>query len=173
MRKFLVIAGVLAACVQIGGTSRAESWEPAQGQEPAVAEAVLWEGVSALYHFAADPHHPFREELASDYLDDVLEFERQLKLLKAGSTAARDFDQIDRLWKEFTAAGAEVIARGSRAFAARVCSLPACVREPKRFSQRSTGSRATSRWCSDRKPGASRSSFGWLQSEAGFRRLPE
>jgi hypothetical protein len=112
MRKFLVIAGMLAACVQMGGPSRAESWKQAQGQEPAAAEAVLWEGVSALYHYAADPHHPFREELASDYFDDVLEFERQLTLLKAGTAAAQDFAQIDTLWKEFTAAGAEVIDSG-------------------------------------------------------------
>jgi hypothetical protein len=112
MRKFLVIAGMLAAATQMGGPSRAESWEQAQGQEPAAAEAMLWEGVSALYHYAADPHHPFREELASDYFDDVLEFERRLELLKAGAAAAQDFAQIDTLWKEFTAAGAEVIDSG-------------------------------------------------------------
>ena len=112
MRKILVIAGVMAVSTLIGGSSKAENWVPAQGQEPAAAEAVLWEGVSALYHFAADPHHPFREELASDYFDDVLEFEHQLKLLKASAAAARDFAQIDTLWEEFKAAGAEVINSG-------------------------------------------------------------
>jgi hypothetical protein len=113
MRKILVIAGVLAASTFIGGSSKAENWVPGQGQEPAAAEAVLWEGVSALYHFAADPHHPFREELAGDYFDDVLEFENRLKLLKASAAAAaRDFAQIDTLWEEFKAAGAEVIGSG-------------------------------------------------------------
>jgi hypothetical protein len=112
MRKILIIAGVVLTCTQIGGPSKAENWGLAPLQEPAAAEAVLWEGVSALYHFAADPHRPFREELASDYFDDVLEFEHQLKLLKAGAAAASDFAQIDTLWEDFKAAGAEVIQSG-------------------------------------------------------------
>jgi hypothetical protein len=112
MRKILIIAGLLAASAQVTGPSRAENWAAALGQEPAAAEAVLWQGVSALYHFAADPHHPFREELASDYFDDVLEFEHQLQLLKEDAAAAHDFDQINTLWEEFKAAGMEVINSG-------------------------------------------------------------
>ena len=113
MRKFLLIAGLLTVCAQIGGEAEAEGLAPAQMQETAAAEAALWQGVSALYYFAADPHHPFREELASDYFDDVLEFGHHLKLLKEDSAAAaRDFDEIETLWKEFMVAGAEVINAG-------------------------------------------------------------
>lgn len=113
MKKVLTITAVLAAFVQIAGPSAAEGFSATEMQEPDAAEAVLWEGVSVLYHFAADPHRPFREELVSDYFDDVLEFERQLKVLKTGAAAAeRDFAQIDTLWEEFKAAGAEVIDSG-------------------------------------------------------------
>lgn len=113
MKKILIMTGALAASLQMSGLSAAEGFSATQMQEPDAAEAVLWEGVSVLYHFAADPHRPFREELVSDYFDDVLEFERQLKLLKAGAAAvARDFAEIDTLWEEFKAAGAEVIDSG-------------------------------------------------------------
>ena len=114
MKKTLILAGLLAAAVQLASLSTAEGSSPVKPNEPAAAETMLWQGVSALYQFAADPHRPFRAELASDYFDDVLEFEHQLKLLKDGGRAsdATGFVEIEVLWVKFKAAGAEVIRSG-------------------------------------------------------------
>ncbi len=88
MRKILTIAGVLAACVQIGRPSRAESWAPSTGAGAGRGgSGAVGRGERAL-SLRRRPASPFREELASDYFDDVLEFEHQLKLLKAGVAAA-------------------------------------------------------------------------------------
>ena len=114
MKKLLILAGLLAACVQLAGPPSAEGSPRAKFNGPAAAGTVLWQGVSALYHFAADPHRPFRAELASDYFDDVLEFERQLKLLKDGGRTgeAVRLAAIEVLWVKFKAAGAEIIRSG-------------------------------------------------------------
>ncbi len=108
MKKFLIIAGLAAWQLQFASPAAADSLPAGR------AEAVLWEGASALYQFAADPHSPFRAEVASDYHNVILEFERQLTLLKQSGKGgdAESFVEIETRWRKFKAVGADVIQSG-------------------------------------------------------------
>jgi hypothetical protein len=110
MRKALFGVGLLV--LTLAEPAGAEAPGEAALRQAGRAGVTLWEGVSALYHYAADPHSPFRGEIVADYLDYVAQFEQSLGRLKVPSPSSDMRWVLEQRWAQFKLAGETIIESG-------------------------------------------------------------
>jgi hypothetical protein len=110
MRRALFGVGLLV--LTLAGPAGAETPGEAELRQASRAGVALWEGVSALYQFAADPHSPFKGEIVADYLNYVAEFEQNLKRLKVPSPRSDMRWVLEQRWAQFKLAGEMIIESG-------------------------------------------------------------
>lgn len=116
MRKYWICRGLLAASLLSAGAAVAETRVEEGIRHAGQAEVVLWEGVSAVYHFAADAHSPFRPALANEFNENVEQFEYSISALKVSThlsgTSQEKLAHLEQHWFKFKSAGAQIIKSG-------------------------------------------------------------
>jgi hypothetical protein len=116
MRKYWICGGFVAASLLSAGGAVAETGAEESLKHAGQAEVVLWEGVSAVYHFAADAHSPFRAALANEFNENVEQFEYNLSALRVSpyfsGTYPERLAHLEQHWSKFKSAGTQIIKSG-------------------------------------------------------------